>query len=219
MGQSFSAMMGETQPTPKLYYMPLAGRGELIKLIAAAGDLEMETVLPGDDFDKAPFGSPGSLPVFEHGDLKLAQSGAIESYVSSIAPKFSGLTAQQKAKDCHFCCIKEDLLAATAKEIFSTKDAANIKAAFDKWLTVIEGMLPAEGFVHGLDFPTPADLVLVIIKDGFMPFGAALKLAGGDYDFTKYPKFLALYEKTKASEAVKTYLEKTDSMAGNPMGF
>ena len=36
----------------------------------------------------------------------------------------------------------------------------------DKWFPVIEGILPARGFVNGLDFPTSADLCIVTMIMG-----------------------------------------------------
>ena len=57
--------------------------------------------------DLATYGSPSSMPVLSDGPLRMAQSGAIERYVSDISPKFAGLTAQQRAVDSMFGAIKE----------------------------------------------------------------------------------------------------------------
>ena len=76
---------------PNLVYPPMAARGELIRMLAALGGLELtETSVPMGGADPAMLaacGSPSGLPILVHGDLHLSQSLAIESYISSIAPK------------------------------------------------------------------------------------------------------------------------------------
>merc|ERR1711988_955311 len=96
---------------PCLYYFSLAGRGELIRMIAAVGGLELEDTPVIKDIEKASFGSPGTLPCLSHGDLKMAQSFAIEMYIASIAPHFAALTPAQMAIDNMFCKIKGDYLS------------------------------------------------------------------------------------------------------------
>ena len=117
----------------KLHYFPIAGRGELIRLIAAAGDLEL---VAGEDLtaeQKLEFGSPGSVPLMDHGGFKLAQSNAIKCYVAGLVPKFAALTPQQKATDQLFALIQGDMLGDVAKEASGGKDAAVITKACDKW--------------------------------------------------------------------------------------
>ena len=41
---------------------------------------------------------PGTLPVLEHGDVKLFQHVAIENYLANLSPKYAELTPQQKGK-------------------------------------------------------------------------------------------------------------------------
>ena len=81
---------------PCLTYFPIAGRGELAKLIAATGGVKLDVQTL--DFDimnadaeykqvAADAGYPGcGLPILEHGDLKIVQSQAIQSYLADIAP-------------------------------------------------------------------------------------------------------------------------------------
>ena len=81
----------------------------------------------------------------------------------------------------------------------------------DKWFPVLEGLLPEDGFVLGLGFPTVADLCVVNIGRGYMPFGAAYK--HGKYDYgAKYPKFTALVERTAAVPAISEYLSKSPTL-------
>ena len=130
----------KTSRPPHLIYFPIAGRGELSKLIAAAGGLELKVTSEGDKrskYDKAEFGSPSGLPLFEHGDLKISQSAAIETYLASIAPKFANLTPAQVATDRMFAHIKEDMLIGCAKIVFGgalVKDGpTEVPKHLDKW--------------------------------------------------------------------------------------
>lgn len=154
------------------------------------------------------------MPLLEHGDLKISQSAAIETYLASIAPKFCNLTPAQRATDHMFLSMKEDILVGCAKWVFNDikKNAPiEIPTVMDKWFPVIEGLLPADGFILGLAYPTVADLAVLNIARGYMPFGAAFKY--GKYDYAlKYPKIKALVERTAASPAVSDYLAKSPSM-------
>ena len=61
-------------------------------------------------------------------------------------------------------------------------------------------------FLHpGLDFPTPADLVAMVLIDAVMPFNKTIEVAGGTYD-RKCPKLEALAKRTAEYPSVKTFL-------------
>ena len=81
----------EALSEPNLVYPPMAARGELVRMVAALGGLKLtETTVPMGGADPAMLaacGTPSGLPILTHGKVKLAQSLAIESYISSIAPK------------------------------------------------------------------------------------------------------------------------------------
>ena len=147
-----------------MVYMPIAGRGELVRLIAAAGGLTLNesAELPAGE-SKSQYVSPSGsgTPLLKHGDLKLSQSGAIEAYLASIAPKFSGLTPQQRAIDGMYAGIKEEMLSNCAKALFTTKNGEDVtKLLDDRWFPLMEASIPAEGFINGLAFPTVADLAV-----------------------------------------------------------
>ncbi len=210
---------------PTLIYFPAAGRGALIRLIAAVGGVEL-TELPAlpEGTTAAEFGSTGSLPVLMDGDLKINESGAIEVYVSLIAPKFKDLTPQQRAKDTQFCQLKESYLSAYAKILFSMtpeERASGAKkdeflALFQKLIPILEGILPEEGFINGLDYPTPADLAIVNICEGYMPFFSSYKHAGLDMA-ASYPKLSAHNERVKADpDVAKAIAESTTFKAALP---
>merc|ERR1711912_72706 len=113
-----------------------------------------------------------------HGDVKLSQSLSIEQYVAGQTPKYSSdLTPAARAKDIQFSAIKDDVMNDVAKILFGDKDAAALTAALDKWFPLIEGLVPADGFINGLAYPTLADFTLILLHEGFMPYGAAFKLA------------------------------------------
>jgi len=207
---------------PHMTYLPVAGRGELVRLIAAAGGVQLtESTAMQDGEAKDAYLSPEGLPILRHGDLKMSQSLAIENYVAALSPKFGGLSPKQSAVDQMYGGIKEELLANCVKAIFRTRKAdpqqatQDITALFDKWFTILEAKVPEDGFIHGLEFPTPADLVMVNLTRAYMPFGAAAKHAG--YDFSKFPKVMALADRAAKTEAVAAYLENSQYTTANPL--
>eukprot|EP00956_Cyclotella_meneghiniana_P030692 scaffold78063_cov72-Cyclotella_meneghiniana.AAC.3 len=196
-----------------LVYFPIAGRGELIRLIAKVGgvkDFSESTEMP-EGITKEECGSPGSLPILIDGDLKMNESVAIESYVASVAPKFSALTPKQRAKDAQFSCLKESCLGQFAKPLFNGKDKEGIHAVAGKYFPVIESILPDSGFINGLDYPTVADLAVVVICEQYMPFGACYK--HGEVDLAKsYPKLVAHSERVKAVDDVSKALSDSSTL-------
>lgn len=197
-------------------YFPIAGRGELTRLTAVAGGLGMLTEsFPGMDKYKAEAGFFGSVPVLEHGGLKLCQSLAIQSYINSIAPKFAGLTPQQKAVDAMFAATLEDAIAGCAKVVFgdhSTADKA-VPAVFDNICSVLEGLVPDAGFIHGTDFPCQADLAVLTLLRAKMPFNRAIELmTEAAYDTSKWTKLTALAVRVEDFPAVSEYLAATTFM-------
>ena len=203
-----------------LVYFPIAGRAELIRLIAKVGgveDFSESTAMP-EGVTKEECGSSGSVPILIDGDLKMNESVAIESYVASLAPKFSALTPKQRAKDAQFSCIKETCLGQFAKPLFGGKDKDGIQAVAKKYFPVIEGILPASGFVNGLDYPTVADLAVVVICEQFMPFGASYK--HGEIDLAKsYPKLVAHSERVKAVGDVSKALSDSSTLKAAVSGM
>jgi glutathione S-transferase len=196
-----------------MYYYPVAGRGELIRLIAATGGLDLAEGKPYGTIHKAEYGSLSGLPLLQHGAVKLSQSGAIERYVSGLVPRFAALTLAQQATDHMFSCIKEDVLLGCAKVIFGDVASAptEVPKLCDKWFAVVEGLVPVDGFILGLDYPTVADLAVLNMARGYMPFGAAFK--HGKYAFAPgHPKMAALVERTAAAPGVKEYLASSPSL-------
>jgi len=206
---------------PILYYLPLAGRGEASLMIAKLGGLEMvHKMTDGKDLDMKSFGSPGSLPVFEHGDLKLSQENAILTYIYKIAPKFKNLTSAHTARDRQFIAIMDDIMDGCMPKVFAKDPKMNehCKGVLEKFYPILENLAPASGFVNGLPNPTGADFVVVILAKGYMPYKVVNKIAGID-PWAKCPKLKGILERTLALPAVKAYVDSSQSMAGNPMNM
>lgn len=218
---------------PELIYFPFAGRGELARLICAAGGVQLQNTPAPSDF-KTSVGLFGSLPILTHGGMTICQSGAIESYLALIAPKFRELTPQQRAYDDFFAATKEDILASmmplvigdgakmssgrqSIADVLTPQNTApeTVPKVLEKFLTVIEALVPSSGFVQGLAFPTTADLVLLLVTEAEMPFKAAIDLAGG-YDWqSKFPNIKANIDRTKQAPGVKEYLSTSTSMSAS----
>lgn len=206
---------------PVFYYYPIAGRGETVRMVAEIGGLAMENKLTdGSDVKLAEFGSPGSLPVLMHGDLKISQFPAILTYVINITPKYRKLTSLQKAKDMHINAIVMDIMDSGVPSFFGKDPEMKTKigTALDKWYPMLEGIVPSSGFVNGLNFPTAADFAIVMLREGHAPYIGLNKLADKD-PWASCPKLTGLAERTAAMAEVNAYLVKSTTMKGNPMGF
>jgi len=186
-------------------------------MIASVGGLDMVEINDFKSLDPKDFGSPGSVPWLQHGSLKMAQSTAIEHYVSSIAPRFATLTPQMRAKDGQMLSIKEDLVQGFAKHLFGTDKSAwstEIPKVAEKWFPVIESLLPETGFLNGLAIPTPGDLAINSFLTGMMPFNKVV--AGAGYDWkSAFPKLAAYHERVAAAPLVQEYAKTAKFTQGS----
>ena len=163
---------------PKISYFSICGRGMMSRLVATAGEVDFEENVWDPSFDETggwrqgyaaignALGFPGVMPILEHGDFKLFQSVAIEGYLASLSPKFSALTPAQKGTDLMFQEIRSDINAATESLLFKKIEAEALPPIMEKSYAMVEGLLPESGFINGLDFPTPADLAVLVITKG-----------------------------------------------------
>jgi len=203
-----------------LVYFQIAGRGELCRLLAAVGGVRLEVHPPPEDQShKKKF--TGSLPQMKHGDFELTQSSAIESYIAAIAPRFQGLTSQQRAIDDCYAATKEDIIQGMVPVLMGSEEdkkraAEKLPALLDRFLTVLEQQSPESGFTHGLEFPTGADLTLLIITSAAMPFQASCQAVNYDWQ-SKFPKLKALVERTQAAPEVREYLSSSKSFGGTSL--
>ena len=141
---------------PVLHYFDVSGRGELAKLIAATGGLEIELVeYPfmangASAADKLKAGKMESehtkaatamgmegcgLPIVVHGDIQINQSFAVQNYFASLGPKYPKLTPQEKAIDEMFMGGLEDCMGVGAGIILSGVDGALMPPMMAKMLS------------------------------------------------------------------------------------
>merc|ERR1712217_465680 len=74
-----------------------------------------------------------------------------------------------------------------------------------KVLTHLSKSIPEEGFVHGKDVPSTADLVILVLTQALIPFGATLG-EGAAACYGKFPSAVALGERAAAFPAVAKWL-------------
>jgi len=220
---------------PTINYFSICGRGELARLICAAGELEFEDKAYAPAFDESggwrqgyqsigtAHGFPGTMPILEHGSYNLCQTTAIESYLASVAPKFAGLTPAQKGTDLMFQVFKADINVPTENLLFKKITADDLKPIIEKMYATLEGMLPDAGFINGLSFPTAADLAILVITKGCMPFQAAPTMAECSFlkNAAKYPKMDRIAKAAAAYEPVAAYLKASEhqTLKADPFGI
>jgi len=198
-----------------LTYFNGPGRGELIRLCFAAGDVEFtdQRLAPAEfgamkaDPSSLVNSRFGSIPIVQQGDMVIAQSAACSSYASSLGVSAQN-TAQQNAVDLQYTGVHADLQSAMYKGMFGDDEskAAGLEAlpaTAAKFLTAIEGMIPAEGFINGLAGPTLADLALFDIWTSPYPGLATLGVP-----IEAYSKLAALMDRVKAVPSVAAYCVK-----------
>jgi len=203
----------------EMVYFPVAGRGELCRLLAAVGGVHLEVLPPPEDQShKKKF--TGSLPQMKHGEFELTQSGAMESYISAIAPRFQGLTSQQRAVDDCYAATKEDIIQGLRPVLYGSDEekkgaVKKLPALMNLFLSRLEKRAPEQGFTHGLDFPTGADLSLLLVTSAGYPFQVGYQAAGYEWE-SKFPKIKALVERTRAAPEVSEYLSSSKSFSATP---
>jgi len=196
-GPAAEQMVGK----PTLHYFDVNGRGEVCKLVAAVGGLEIDIkeypfVANGASAaDKLKAGKVESehtkaatamgmdgcgLPIITHGDLKINQSFACANYMAGLGPKYP-------------------------KVILSGGDPALVPNIMTNVLTHLTKYIPADGFVHGLGTPTIADICILVLTQALIPFGATLGEGAAEV-YGKFPKAVALGERTAAFPAIAKWL-------------
>ena len=201
-----------------LHYFPIAGRGELSKLIAVVGRVEVEVETydldlsnPEADYKQKAkeLGFEGSgLPILQHSELVLNQSGAIQDYLVGLGNY--RVTLEQKAIDDMFSHTLEDAITAAAKVVFKVNTPDTLEPVLKKILTTLQHYIPETGFVHGLNKPTKADLCVLVLLEASLPFGVALEMANCSKISENYPRVKRLVEEIKAYPAVRKYLDSDE---------
>merc|ERR1711907_155824 len=214
---------------PQLHYFDVSGRGELSKLIAAVGGVDIEVIeypfeangasvadkLKAGKMESAhtkaatAMGMDGcGLPIVVHGDLKFNQSAAVQDYFVGLGQQknYPKVTPQQKAVDDMFEGALEDMMGLAAGVILAGGDPANVPVYMAKTLTHLSKYIKPGGFVNGHSTPTKADLVILILTQALIPFGATLGDAAAEC-YGKFPEAVALGERTAAFPAVAAWLD------------
>jgi len=211
---------------PTLHYFDVNGRGEVSKIVAAIGGLDIDIkeypfVANGaSEADKQKAGKVESehtkaatemgmdgcgLPIIVHGDLKVNQSFACANYFAGIGPKYPKVTPQQKVIDDMFQGALEDAMGVFAGIILSGYDGALAPKVMTKVLTHLSKYIPDEGFTHGHTAPTIADVCILVLTQGLVPFGAVLGDGAAEV-YGKFPKAVKLGERVAAFPAVAKWL-------------
>jgi hypothetical protein len=194
-----------TTTKPVLNYCSICGRGELARLIAAAGEVEIEDkACPpvfGDDGGWRPgykaigedLGFPGTMPVLSHGDFNVFQAHAVENYLAS-----KDLTPQQRAKDLMFALIMGDINVPTENVLFKKITPEELAPIMDKYYGIVESQLPEAGFVNGLDFPVEYPKMERVAADAIAYPPVAKFLEASEYKTLKADPFKIMPEEYHA---------------------
>ena len=205
-------------PTPaggiKLTYFGAHGRGEAIRLILKAGgvDFEDERLTFADwpkmkgDPESVPAQLFGTLPVISHGDFKIGQSRAVQTYAAHVALPSTCATPQAAAIDAMFQNAHADVQGELYKCCFGSDDSkaaasAKINDSVAPHMKAIERILPDSGFIKGGDTPSAADIVIFDLGTSTLP-----DIKGLGVDLSPYPKFNALVTKVGAFPAIAEYV-------------
>merc|ERR1711988_229031 len=227
--ESLEILKKKSMGKPILHYFDVSGRGELSKLIAAVGGVEIDVVeypfeangasvadkLKSGKMESAhtkaatEMGMDGcGLPIVVHDDLKINQSAAVQDYFVSLGQlkNYPQVTPEQRAVDDMFEGALEDMMGLAAGVVLSGGDAANVPVYMERTLTHLTKYIKPEGFINGHDAPTKADLVILILTQALIPFGATLGEGAGEC-YGKFPEAVALGERVAAFPAVAAWLE------------
>ena len=97
-------------------------------------------------------------------------------------------------------------MGLAAGVILSGGDPANVPVYMAKTLTHLSKYIKAGQFVNGYSAPTKADLVILVLTQALVPFGATLGEGAADC-YGKFPEAVALGERTAAFPAVAAWLD------------
>jgi len=201
--------------TLKLVYFPLHGRGEAIRLILKAGGVDFVDERVTDwgaikgDPDSAPSQLFGTLPIITHGDFKIGQSRAVQTYAAKIALPSTCATPKASAIDAMFQNAHADVQTEMFKCVFGPDEAKEAAAAsiddnVAKPMAAIEKNLPDDGFIKGGDIPSAADIVMFDLA------ASSCNLKGLGVDVSKYPKFNKLAAAVGAYPPIAAYVAERE---------
>jgi glutathione S-transferase len=194
----------------KLFYFPIRGRGEQIRLLLHALEVPFEDVSVGrDEFMAMKREGPrmlwfGSLPLLEDGEFRLVQGPAIMSYLGhryGAAPS----EAQQTARAEAITLGAEDLRIQYFKLFGDGAEAKQAEFASGvwtgRWLPNFEGMLELASSREHLvgQRLTFADVAVWDVLNAVVTYTKPASLEG-------FGRVQAFYDSFAARPAVATYL-------------
>jgi glutathione S-transferase len=200
-----------------LYYFPIRGRGEQVRLFFRAFDIAFEDVhTKRDAFLELKKEGPaaltfGSLPMLQDGSFRLCQSPVILSYLASkhdAAPS----DPQQSAMADAIAWGAEDLRMQYFKlfgDEAETKQAEFVAGSWQqRWLPNLDGLLELNGapghFVG--DSLSHADIAVWDVLDAILINIDAAELDG-------FSHLTAFYDTFRARPAVAAYIESGERLS------
>lgn len=216
----------EQQPSLKLYYFDIKGKGEPIRLFCAYSGLKLEDhrFASGDEFaalkadGKLAFGQVPMLEV--DGKYQLVQTSSILRYLSKIVglyPEDPLIAAKVDAAMDH----EADAFSGTTVVTYATRFGINMEndakaEAFDsistevlpRHLGQVESLLKASqtGWIAGTEEPSAADFIWYTRLRDAIP--EKLEYSDKLKSLEAFPILKAFVEKFKSLEAIKDYYEK-----------
>jgi len=184
----------------KLYYFPVSGRAEWIKLILEEREYKYEFVgVPFGEHTKlaTPY---DQLPMLEDGDLKLAQTGTIARYVAKKVGLYPISLKESSRCDMVFDGTMDFLGKYFGLVIYKNLNKEDYEKAAKQWFTYFENIV--KGYKEGKEWIVSqfsfADLAL---------FQAATLAAGSIPKFLDdFPLIKAHHERVGARPNIKAYL-------------
>merc|ERR1712039_166449 len=130
--------------------------------------------------------------MLQQGDFWLPQAQAIALYCQNVGLRGTELTNAQTSTDYMFMGVWEDVIKLIVKCKFrgtEEEKAAHCKSFpqdVERYIQGLENVLPSEGFVHGRDIPSLADIACFCIATNF------LKMMG--FDWSPWGNFSRIVE-------------------------
>lgn len=196
----------------RLHYFRLRGRGELIRLVCAAGRVPLEEVVEpmGREFlARKPLFPFGQLPMMEIDGKTYAQSMALARYAARQAglyPRESDIDALTVDMVMDACAdIHGPVIRATFLERDAERKAKQLKRLVDHTLPALLGGLHARvdgPFFLGAQLSVADLAVFDVLTNALVPKREELPI---DYAAT-FPKLVALTDRVRNEPAIAAYL-------------
>ena len=212
----------------KLSYFDLEGRGELIRLLLHAGNIDFEDFRFGfaDWPKKKPTTPFGSVPLLFWDGEEMAQTMAIVRFVARKVG-MAGKTDMEFFKADMVACHFEDIFSPLTEMRFAktqedrvTKAKAFMEEFLPKWLAPLETLLKKRGGEwYSGSGPTYADLAMMVALDFLhapeeMSFKDIDNLAERKKILESFPLVKANYQRTSALPCVVSWKKKKPKFRG-----